>query len=270
MAWKKNLTRYAKKAGKYVVKQAKKRYVNKRGNLKVGRMVKDIAMLKKMVNAEKKRIEMYNGYIEGVSQFVCNSAGTNLDTGYIIKDITPIISQGTTYSTRSGSSVKLHSMQAQFQLNQQANAVSPTTISVEFWRVRNQVVTANATTMGQIYDKNAISFFTDYHSTRNPDHFKDYQLIAKKRVRFEQDSISGIQNIKDFRIPRRLFNHHVRYAGDSNTVTEGQILLVVRASTGNKGSATATIGFLGSTPPVLTNVSGINVTMALRYYYYDN
>jgi len=269
MAWKKNLKKYARKGAKVVGRAIKKRYVGKKG-VRIGRIVKDVAMIKRMINAEKKRIDTMTGYISTASQFTCNAAGTNLDTGYIIKELTPLIAPGTSASQRNGDSVKLSSMQLQLQFAGQANLNQPCRLIVELWKHKTEYVTTDSTTMFRLFNTNAISGWTDTGALRNQDYFSDFVCLGRKSIYMPADNYAGQVLNKDI-LWRKKLNSHVRYLSGGTTIVQGQIFMTIRASVGNKGSANATTGFTPwSTPPLLTATSGVNVYAACRYYYYDN
>jgi len=88
-----------KKASRAVKKQLKNRYFNKNGALSSSRIFKDVAKLKMMINAEKKRYEIS---VNGVAFAQLNGNAAGL---YAL-DITPIPAVGSNFNQRSGSSIK--------------------------------------------------------------------------------------------------------------------------------------------------------------------
>lgn len=120
------MANFKAKARKYVKKQVrragkaiKKRYVAKGGNLKVGQIAKDVMMLKRLVNAEKKRTTLGSTSFEA-AHFTGQVNGNS--SGHRIVDISPsAINQGNGYNERNGNSIKLHSLVIKGQFIQMTN-----------------------------------------------------------------------------------------------------------------------------------------------------
>ena len=132
MSYKTKLRNYGRTFYKY------SGYVNpmKRGRLSSTRvtknltkLAKDINMVKAMVNAEKKRVVLSNNN-QAVGQ-VANATGS----GHFLLDITPNPTQGTGFSNKTGSSIKLHSSHFDFQLFGQTNNVSGIKVKVYIVKV---------------------------------------------------------------------------------------------------------------------------------------
>ena len=113
------------KAKKYMGKQikrgvafAKKRYTTK-GKANVGAIVKDVMMLKRMINVEKKRVD--NSLLVPASFGASAGAGVS---GYYATIITPSIAQGLTGATRNGNSLKITSACIDLFFGQSVNTVN--------------------------------------------------------------------------------------------------------------------------------------------------
>lgn len=271
MPFKQTAKKYIKKQGKRLLKYGANRYFKggKAGfkNIKVDQIVKDVAKLKSVINAEKKYVEITP--FGQPSQFTCNVAGTNLDTGYYITDITPAPAEGVTVSTRSGMSIKLHSCIIRLQLSGMTNTANGVKLSYHIFQNMGETQTINATLANKLFNVDALSLFTDANSLRNPAYFHNFKCICKRTLKLPQDTVSGLVQTKDYTLNLRL-NHHIRYNYDTTTVSQGQLILMVLADTGNNGSANAVGGFVATTPPITTAQSGVNLYQNYRFFYYDN
>lgn len=262
MTYVKYAKRTAKKVYKKVGSLAKKRY-GTFSKPKMSAIVKDLNILKSMVNAEKKHIENIQASDVAIGQI-----NVNTDLGYYFQDITPSVAEGVTYNTRSGSSIKLHSMTIRMQIRQQANL--HTSIKVQFYLIKivGQPQAISSISLGRILVPDIFSSTTDYNSLRNPDYFRDYKVIRKWVVSIPADNYATMTNrLKDARINILFKNHHVRYSADSTTVSNGQIFIIGVADTGNTNATTA------STQPYIANtapLTGCLLNASTKSYYYDN
>lgn len=260
MAFVKKMRRFgaklARKGGKYL----RKRYVTKTGKgLRVRQIAKDVAVLKAMVNAEKKNI------INTTVQTAVAQINYNTDSGYILNDITPLISQGVTDSTRNGDSVKGHSMVIRGQLMQQAN--TQTDIKVRLLVLETKGI-PETPTMGQIFNQNPLTSCTDYNSIRNPDFYKNYSVVADKRFKLPSHMYSSQSTVfKDFQVNIRFRKgYHIRYSNNTNTVSNGQLILVMLADNGN-------LGALASSNLTIPNGGAFTGSLCkywTEFFYYDN
>lgn len=232
----------------------------------IPQMVKDITSLKSMINAEKKNIDIYtSNNLETVAQLNGNSSG------FWTKDITPVVTQGTTYSTRNGASIKLSSSYMKFQFYHQTSTSIP--IKLKMYIVQTKTFQTNLTTFVQnmfLYNRflSTTSIY-DSNSMVNPDYFGLYKILRTKSITVPGDQISGVNMMKNVNIPHkwnRTKGHHIRYAGDTNTVLNGQVFVLIFADCGNLSGTASTI-----TPvPVQAATTGINFNYDIKHYYYDN
>lgn len=254
---------YNSKAGKAVRKFTGDRYgrgykqILSKG---VPQLVKDVRMLKNMVNAEKKLVET------SPSEFRIGQCNANT-YGYAGFDITPIVSQGDTRSSRNGASIKLNSTIIRMQIKQQAFTHTVVRVIAEVWLVKSQTISSATTIIPQLFVPDAISGVIDFNSARNPDYFTDFKRIAVRNVYLPADNYASMTNrFKDLQMNLST-KHHIRYDGDTNTVLNGQMWITFRADTGNTNDSTA------STLTKIVNQgvqTGVLANMFVRQYYYDN
>lgn len=263
MYFKKTVKKAAKKASRYL----NKRYFKKKSNYtpKWGRIEKDVAYLKSVLNPEKKKHQQ--NFTDGlVGQ--CNG---NL-SAYFILDVTPNPAQGTTSITRNGNSIKLHSayLKMQFQ-NQAASNVNPMRLRVMLIQVIGQPITSNSVFVERFLKPNSfipgVDIY-DYFSDRDEEAFKQFRVLRSKNVYIKANQHSGQQSITNIGCGIKYKNYHVKFAADgSTTVMDGQMFLLVLADSGNVASATTST--LTGTAVTATN-TGAYVQMDLTNYFYDN
>lgn len=260
--------RYVRRMARKGVKKLKKRYTAKPGGRKftsgvrVGKMAKDIMYLKSVLNPEKKRFEVNTS--EGVPIGQVNG---NTDGGYLF-DATPTPTQGVTYNTRNGASIKLHSSMYHFQFTQQTNASSDIKVIIEFYAVKGDSYTGfNFRTERFLPNPFTNGDIRDFNSQTNPDNFMKAVCIGRRKLTIKADQIAGQRNVTDVKMPL-LYNrgkgHHVRYNRDTQTVEHGQIYLMIRVDRGNIG-AVSTL----QVPDVGVS-SGLSMLWNKCDYYYDN
>lgn len=232
----------------------------------VPQMARDIIKLKSMINAEKKNIDLYSANsLQTVGQLNGNSSG------FYTLDITPVPTQGTTYSTRNGASIKLSSSFMKFQFYHQTSTVAP--VKLKLYIIQTKMTQTNLTTFVQgmfLYNRFlSTTNIYDFNSMVNPDYFGLYKILRTKTILIPGDQISGVNMIKDINIAHkwnRTKGHHIRYAGDTNTVLNGQVFLLIFSDSGNISGTASTI-----TPvPIQSATTGINFNYDIKHYYYDN
>jgi len=251
--------KYKKGGIRKVAKYGAKRVYNRYSKGGMGQLVKDVGMLKAMVNTEKK-------YYEGVYS---NSFGQTLGnaTGAILLDITPTPTQNVAYNGRTGQSLKLVSAQLNIILNNQINQQCDTRIRFEVYYVKGDPKTA-AVAISELYDANNLTTIIDYQSNRNPNNFSDYRKICTRYIKYPTGQFSSeTTRQRTLKINLKL-NHHLRFDKNSVTLVTGQIFILAFAETGNCSPATVT-----TTVPYVQNngvSSGFQYNLATRFYYVDN
>lgn len=237
----------------------KKRYAP-RGTLRVGRIARDVAMLKSLVNVEKKRYTQTYTY-DFLGQV--NGAGG----GAYIADLTPLIAQGTGASQRTGNSVKMTGCYFQGQIIQQSSAIDSNIVSIEVWFHKTREVPMSLSSTGnEIYQNSPFSNQIDIISRRNQDYFSDYVCLRKKRVVVRADTYSATNILRNatFNLGMKM-NRHLRW-NDAGTLVNGQFFLLVRCQSGNGSSTTASTANI---PHQGTN-TGLKFALDQITYYVDN
>lgn len=231
----------------------------KRGNLSSSRLLKDVAMLKAMINAEKKET-----YGSNITTYLGQVLG-NASNEYLV-DVTPIIPQGITGQTRNGNSVKIHSMIIQGQILQQVSNHHQGKIRIQLFL--NKGTTIAAPTAADIYQRNPMNNLYDYNSPREIDTYKNWSVLCTRVVNIKQDNYAGVQGWKDLKIPLKFKSWHVKYdQTNTNAVTNGQLLMLITCDSGNAStSVTSTIANI----PVTGINTGFQLNYFMKYWYYDN
>lgn len=243
-----------RKAGRLI----KKRYFKPTG---MKQLVRDVALVKSVINAEKKIIEYsYTNYIGQ-----CN---INADTGWWAQDITPTPAQGNAQNQRSGASIKLTSTVIRAQFVQMTQLNTDLRFKVFVIKTVGQPNVIDATAVSKFLKADVISTMTDFNSNRNPDYFRDFVVVSTKVFKIVNDSATSQNQIRDIQLNLKHISHHVRTSGDSQTlVASGQLWLLIVSDTGNTNTVS---------PSTLTNVAnkatatGSQFFMNVKHFYYDN
>lgn len=263
-AFKKTVKKIARKArGKLI-----KRYFKKGYRPKMGQIIKDVSALKKMVNAEKKRLTINSSITANTRYNNCLGQLWDDGSGYMALDITPVPSQGSNNEQRNGSSIKWHSFHMDLCIYHQSACEMP--LKLEFYFVSPAATEVNITSFPNVIWMNN-SFVNsgsvyDTYSRTNPDNFGKYKIISKRTMFIKEDTISSGTILKDYSIGMKFKNRHVRFNGNSNTVNSGQLLLIILCSGGNAGANLSNVYPV----PMQTARSGLHVNWTYTNYYYDN
>ncbi len=269
------LDKVLKSTLKSAKKAVKDRYVTKTGKgLRMSQVLKDVALLKSMVNAEKKRV-VYKS-IASSPPFVGQVNGNS--SGHFVLDITPNVAEGVTNSTRNGSSFRWTSSYLEFMFNRQDNYNGTQKFLIEVWKVNNQPYTQAQISGGQfiadLFTPNeyitsstgtAVNIY-DMIASRDQDTFKNFKRVAFKYVSFPAQQISGTTAIKQVKMGLKL-GHHVKFQDDTTIVTSGQLILTIRADVGNTSMSVASTH---NGVPVKVINSGCSLQYAHTHYFYDN
>jgi len=148
MAFVRKAKKYVKRVAKRAYGMAKKRYV-KKGSPNMTNIVKDVKMLKHLVNIEKKRSDIT---VMIAQPFGRANAGSD---GAYHAIISPTIIQGISQGERVGNSVKLVSGCLDLSIEQQVNAIN--TIKIKAWiicRPENASGYSAANTLQQLLEVN--------------------------------------------------------------------------------------------------------------------
>jgi len=244
--------RYAKKAYKAakkytrpIRKNIKQRYS---GASAIPNLLKDVSMLKHLVNVEKKRYDITLTTPAAVSLSFSSAQGAYTSI------VTPLPGQGPALDQRIGNSIKLVSAMINLRFSQQSSAVNP--VHVKWFLVcrpdNATSYSANAS-FQHFLEPNPFSTQRDYHSNRDPEYFNSMKVISSGTVLLKQDSITGGNSIVQRKVPLKL-NHHLKFNTDtSTTTTRNQFYLFAVASEGDQALST-----------------GALIQYNIRWYYTDN
>lgn len=250
-----------KAVGRKVVKGLKKRYVTKTGKgLRVNQIVSDVAMLKRLINAEKKRLTV------GVNNTFVGQVNGN-SSGMYIYDITPTPSQGVTAETRNGASIKWTSGYLQLQFIHMSATQS--TIKGRIYIIKSKDVTNTSTVQQQFLNPSPFITSTsiwDYNSTREQDYYKDYSVLAARNFTVSCDQVSGQTVQRVVKMPLK-FGHHVKFNDNTTTLTDGQVFLMIVTDSGNISTVTAST--VGNISVTAVN-TGLNLCWSMTNYFVDN
>ena len=248
------------KAKKFVKRVARKGKAVRRSKpfKRTAAVSKKLIQMAHLMNVEKKRLDIIASGIVSLGQCNVNASA------YVANDITPVMSEGVTFSTRSGASIKIVSAYMKWMFWQQSANNHTQKIRIELWKVKGNTVTAS-TELQELYSVNPNTGLYDLNSLRNPDYYGGASKIYSKSFKIESQYASDIA-IREVIIPLKL-NHHIRFVGDTNTVADGQILLFMFSDSGNVNTIT---------PSTLTNIPIISANTSvvynqdIKWYYVDN
>lgn len=237
---------------------AKKRYTNKAGGIKLKQVGKDIMMLKRIVNVEKKFLKTTHAAETAVGQVQANT------TGALILDITPKPAQGIGVNQFTGHSFKLTGVHYEMQLKQQGalNVDSYYTFEI-FAVVGTPDTTANI--LSKLFDTSTFTSIIDSYSARNQDSYSDFRLIKRWVMKMPSDQVDGTNIVTTKQFALRL-DKHIR-CNSAGVTSNGQMIMVVRGNYGNCSTATdSTLSNLGTS----TANTGVKLNFASKYWYVDN
>lgn len=273
MVKKTNYKKTLKKFGRNVYKVTGLKNPYKKGKLSSSRIMKDIAMIKKSLNTEKKvyDIPMQNASYT-VGQVFADNTATNYVSGHYVADITPIPAQGVTYQTRNGDSIKLVSMFGKIQFYQQSSCFSRIRGVIEFVQVKGTPITSTVFMQTYLQPNDFIKSQTakdiyDLNCSRDIDSFKNFRVIRRIPFTLNADATSSDQVITNKTMGMKM-SQHVKYDKNTTTVSNGQIFMIVRVDSGNNGNTTITGN--PQSIPVVTSFSGLRFNYYLKQYFVDN
>lgn len=243
--------KYAKSATKFVKKRVVEPYTSlkkNRGYNNRMRLYKEVAEIKKMVNAEKKNADFVSTTTITLGQF--NNPGVS---GRQVIDITPIIPQGLTEDDRSGDSLKVCSWCYTLQVSAVTGMLQD--VNYKFYILRQPVNPSSlADVSTQFLEPNTFSSVVDYNSNRNYQHYKDYRImgVIQGKIKPKDDLASTSVNVNNHVCARKQ-EFHLRYVKGTTTLLQNPIVVVAVASDGDR-----------NTPNHCT------FQHAMKVYFYDN
>lgn len=257
--------KYARRAAKKVGRAVKRRYFRGKGyaNPKLATMVRDLQMVKRSLNVEKKNITTNLTLNTPIGQI----NGNNTLTGAVYFDLTPPITQGVGFNQMTGNSVKLVSMAIFGQVKQQTSTRHPMRVKITLFKTNG--IPQNVSTIGnnaQLYEQNPITTCVDYNSQRNVNFFRDYSVIQTKYLYLQPDPVSGEIILKDFKFLMKM-SHHLKWNNNTTNLSAGQLAMCVTCDSGNSSASTASTA---SNIPIVHVSSGASIQFYTRFYYVDN
>lgn len=218
-----------KKVVRRVARSAKRRYFKGKGYSKpnLSRMVKDLSIVKSMVNAEK---EIYTAHST-------TSQNVDFDTPYF-EPITNVAG-GTSHGERDGESVKLHGYRWALRFAQQNSTTNP--IYAKMWLVKYIGPRGSTPSVSTFLKPDFDGLYTAY-SDRNEDHYQSYSIICSTGlVKIPCDQVSGQTQFAMRKLYGRFKGKtHQRYSGTSATsLLTDQMYILCVTSGGDTASSTA-------------------------------
>lgn len=238
----------------------------KKGRLSTSRLFRDVARLKHIINSEKFTKETLAFSDAAVGQVNGNNSG------HLLADFTPLPVQGDGFDNRQGNSIKWVSSHYSWLIQRQASNIGRCTVKIQLIKVIGEPFGTLSNILGKFIEPNKwvnTGTIYDPSSDRKPEYFKNYRVLKTHYVNFPEIGYSGqqssLQKIVNFGI--RLPSHHVKWNGNSNTCSQGQVLCLVTVDTGN--CSTTTTSTLDSIVNTATS-TGLIVNCNRKDYYYDN
>lgn len=237
----------------------------RKGRVSTTRLIKDVAMLKGIINSEKFRVETMAEGIQ-IGQVNANTSG------HYIQDFTPLPSQGDGYNNRQGNSIRWKSSHYSLFLQRNGNSVGSMKVQIELIKVIGEPYSSASNILGKFIEPNrwiAGGTIYDIASDRKPEYFKQYRVLRKLTISLPALQYAGQtgaqQKIVNFGL--KLPNHHVKWNNNSNTLADGQVICLIRCDTGNANQST--VSTLDSIQNTAAN-SGLSMSWNKVDYYYDN
>uniref|UniRef100_UPI004047D14F hypothetical protein n=1 Tax=Yoonia sp. TaxID=2212373 RepID=UPI004047D14F len=237
----------------------------KKGKVSTSRIIHDVKLLKNLINAEKKRLEVGTAVTTTVGQLNLNGSGHSLF------EMTPNLSQGITNSSRIGNSVKWTGSMIRFQFQQQSATSQPRVVKIFMFQVigKPYSTVSNAIEFLDpnkfLSNLNSSAVIYDNNSLRNQDNFKTFKLIRVKKVYVPADEINGVEMIRNVDMPIKLKEHHLKW-NDNGELTKGQVICLIVADGGNINSSNSTLTGV----PQQNGSTGIKYFYTMDHYYIDN
>lgn len=239
-------------AKKFIRKKVIRPYTDKkkhRGYNNRMRLYKEVAALKRMVNAEKQNAQTTITTQYDVAQF--DAGGVD---GLLSLNPLPIISQGIGEDNRKGDSIKICSFCLDINIQTNAfNTLQDTRYKIYLLRQPTNPIGSVAVPYNFL-EPNPFSGVVDFYSPRNYQHFKDFVVLGTISgvLRPNTNNSTGQYRSNTHKLARKC-NFHIRYNKGTNDVLNNQLTLLVVASEGD----------------ISTN-NNLKMQYAMKVYYYDN
>lgn len=225
----------------------------------MARLADDVAVLKRMVNAEKKQCSTYQtSYVNlGIH---ANAAGTTsghqiLYPQAVNPSITPATTKGTSSAQRTGDSIKVVSAYLRFHFRPMDNYTGGGKVRIYIIEKPNDSLVVGTSPIQDILDQDL--FFGAYTtlSKRNQTNYSKFKVIATKDIYFpsEKYQTQSDEFHKDLEIKLKFPNKHIRYMTNSDTAVTGNWGAILVSNFGN-----------------IANNTGVRFVWQSTMYYYDN
>lgn len=208
--------------------------------------------------------------------------GITTNGGWASIDITPHPQQGTTFGTRNGSAINLTSSYMQFQFSQASiNTLTPMRIKMVIIHTTGAPYSTANTAMTTFYLNSALPNGTgiggnngliDYNSNMDMDERSNFKIIYQKSITLKQDNVDQGLQVREHKIKLKYnkgLGHKVRFFQNTQTVAEGQLIMLLTTDAGNISTQYA---FTGNGNATLVNNainSGCYVNFNIAHYFTD-
>lgn len=223
----------------------------------MGALQADVAILKRMVNAEKKH--QTNQATDFVNVAVHN--GTNISGHAIIypsatqPSIFPVVAQGDGENNRNGTSIKLCSAYIRLHFRPQTSYTGGGRVKIMLIEKPKDSIVVGTSPISNILELD--TFFNAYTplSRRHINDFAQFRVIATRNIYFPTENYTGALDEfhKDVEFKLKFNNKHVRYDPTTNTIAHGNFALIMVSNFGNTA-----------------NNTGVRCLWTSTIYYYDN
>lgn len=249
--WKKTYKK-SKKYSRYGYKLTGLKNPVKKGNVSMTRVIKDLAKLKEMVNAEKQNITSSVTTEYDLAQY----NGVSSSGSRVLAGVFPAITQGVGEDNRKGDSLKVCSWVLKLQVYNNGNDTL-SGVNYKFYVVRQPTNPSPTTsdTIGDFLETNPFSGVLDYYSNRNYEHYKDFivmGVISGKLKANDSGDVNQGSKTNTHTLARKQ-EFHIRYDKGTTDIINNKIYLIAVASDGDR-STTNKIFFKYSS----------------KFYFYDN
>lgn len=232
-------------------------------------LTKTVGMLASRLNVEKKLVDR-DVMTSGVGLVNVNTEGS------IKVDVTPIIGQGVTESTRTGNSLKLTGLSFPMSFTQEGSCLGDRMLRISLYKVTSS---DNGVTpqecYDQLYDINPLTGIKDFNASkayRNAKtdgikHIRTQTVMVKSTSSGNSDSAIGIteRQVRNVRFNVKL-NDLLRYNANADTLPSGtRYFLIIQCNAGNVGATNSTRDVAVTAP-----ATGITARISQRTWYVDN
>lgn len=239
----------------------------------VARVARAVKKLSYQVQGETKSVDL-GGQNLSVAQLTTVGSSPS-DQGYFAEDITPKPNQGTSGSERIGNTIKLKSIQFRLQGEQMKALSCKMKMKLYIVRVLGSPLDFSPVGIQQSVGKfllpNPVTGYTEYHSLRNPEYYRNFKVLVKRDIVIQPDQIrldatgAYAAQITDCDIFRKIGGTVSWDSFNTGDLSKGQIFMLLVANTGNSGGTAVTGSGIYNGQPT----SGADITYAIRWNYTD-